>query len=721
MTRSSLLTVRVALCAIAVAGLQSLRSAEAAESTVFQTSSPYSAALDIASDMAIVYGVNDSFADRAAQWKAQGYTVGMMTGISWGGYESYYGSGADFRSEEVQTSKSGRLFMHGNSTRVGYNVPTPAYIEYIKRYVDPAIDAGVTAIFLEEPEYWAETGWSPAFQRAWLEYYGEPWADPDSSVDAQYRASRLKYELYFNALTEVIGHIKARASAAGRDIECHVPTHSLINYAHWRIVSPESHLCDIPGLDGYVAQVWTGTARTPTLYRGVRKERTFETAYLEYAQMAAMVRPTGRKVWFLADPVEDNPNRSWNDYRRNYEGTVIASLFWPETHRFEVMPWPNRIFRGAYPKTDLDTAAVDREGIPLEYATEILTVINALNDMNQPDLSFSSGTTGIGVLVSDTMMFQRAQPHASDRDLSAFHGLALPLLKNGVPVQLVQLESVLTPKALEGIRLLILSYEGQKPLKPEYHEAIALWVKAGGLLLFVETGADPYHGVRAWWNEEGTSPGKAYDDLFHRLALPAPPYGQIQPVEQGFASALAREPSQLANDENGASTLLDCVRQLLAKRGETLRVQNHLILRRGPYVIATVFDESCADTALGLGGNFVNLLDARLPVSSGLSLNPGEQALLYDLDWFRKQGRQAGVLAASARIRDEVLEDGQWQFTARGPSGTLCRARLLVPASFTGLRADPEVPVHMDLDEATGTLLLEFPNTGKAIRIIVAI
>ncbi len=38
-------------------------------------------------------------------------------------------------------------------------------------------------------------------------------------------------------------------------------THSLLNYAQWCIVSPESSLARVNGCDGYIAQVWTGTAR----------------------------------------------------------------------------------------------------------------------------------------------------------------------------------------------------------------------------------------------------------------------------------------------------------------------------------------------------------------------------------------------------------------------------------------------------------------------------
>ena len=44
------------------------------------------------------------------------------------------------------------------------------------------------------------------------------------------------------------------------------------------------------------------------------------------------------------DPVEDNPSRTMEDYLGNYERTLAASLMFPEVDRFEVMPWPTRIF-----------------------------------------------------------------------------------------------------------------------------------------------------------------------------------------------------------------------------------------------------------------------------------------------------------------------------------------------------------------------------------------
>ena len=106
------------------------------------------------------------------------------------------------------------------------------------------------------------------------------------------------------------------------------------------------------GCDGYIAQVWTGTARTPNVYQGEKKERTFETAFLEYGAMVASTRGSAGRLWFLHDPVEDNPRHSWDDYRINWECTVAASLLWPEVFRYEVAPWPERVMHGKYPTVD---------------------------------------------------------------------------------------------------------------------------------------------------------------------------------------------------------------------------------------------------------------------------------------------------------------------------------------------------------------------------------
>ena len=154
------------------------------------------------------------------------------------------------------------------------------------------------------------------------------------------------------ALQQVFDYVHSYNQRSGRQIRCYVATHSLLNYAHWQIVSPESSLARVNGCDGYIAQVWTGTSRTPNMYRGQLRERTFETAFLEYGAMQNLVRSTGRRVWYLNDPIEDNPNHDWEDYRRNWEATLTASLLQPEVWRFEIAPWPERIFSRSYPRRD---------------------------------------------------------------------------------------------------------------------------------------------------------------------------------------------------------------------------------------------------------------------------------------------------------------------------------------------------------------------------------
>ena len=689
------------------------------DATCFQIGAPYSPELDFGSDLAIVYGCGPGFAERAQQWRDKGYNVSMMTGIAWGGYDSYYMSGGVFKKEEVQTAQSGRLFMHGDSTTVGYNVPTDAYIEYIKKYIEPAVDAGVQGIYLEEPEYWAETGWSEAFKREWERFYGEAWQPPDASVDAQYRASRLKYEMYFKALREVFVHAKRRAAEQGRAIECHVPTHSLINYAQWRIVSPESHLMDLPECDGYIAQVWTGTARSANIYRGVAKERTFETAYLEYGQMLGMVRPTGRKVWFLADPVEDNPNRSWNDYKKNYECTIIASLMWPEVSRYEVMPWPDRIFKGKYPKADMAAKSGDLEGIPPDYATQLLTVINALNEMNQKDVEYETGSRDIGVIVSDTLMFQRAAPQASDAGLAHVYGLALPLVKHGIPVEVVQLENVLEPKCLEPYRVLFLTYEGQKPLKREYHQALAKWVRAGGGLIFVDDGSDPYNGVREWWNDNGKTQVKAFDDLFAELGVTRQARSRPEAVARGYVRILEEPPSALAKQVDGPEKVIALLSTMLESMGEKLRTRNYLMMRRGPFVVASVLDESVSEEPLKLQGRFVDLFDPKLPVLDERVLAPGDRALLYDLEWTRKHGPESKVVGAGARVKRETRHDRTFTTLLRGPKGTRANVRILLPNAPVKVAAEPSVAVDWKWDEASATVLLSLDNTGEDVSISV--
>ena len=171
--------------------------------------------------------------------------------------------------------------------------------------------------------------------------------------------------------------------------------------------------------------------------------------------MQNLVPASGRRVWYLNDPIEDNPNHDWEDYRTNWESTLTASLLQPEVWRYEIMPWPDRVFNSRHPLRG-GAAGEARAQIPKPYETELQTVITALGDMKQTSVRWeNAGTLQIGVLVSDTVMFQRADPQPSDANLGSFYGLAMPLLKRGMPVDPVQVESAASAGFLDRYKLLL--------------------------------------------------------------------------------------------------------------------------------------------------------------------------------------------------------------------------------------------------------------------------
>ena len=261
------------------------------ERTCFQTGAAWSAIADLRSDVVLVYGIDAGLPQRIQTWRDHGYRIHVMTGVSWGSYQDYlYGRFDGVNHEdEAQTVLDGKKASHGGD--VYYMCPGTNYGKYLCQGIQRALDAGTEAIHLEEPEFWVNCGYSEGFKREWRSYYGKAWRPPHSSVDAQWRSSKLKYFLYRRALQQVFDYVQDYNRRSGRSVRCYVATHSLPSYSHIRIVSPESSLARLNGCDGYIAQVWTGTARIPNLYRGQFRERTFETAFLEYG---AMMNQIGR-------------------------------------------------------------------------------------------------------------------------------------------------------------------------------------------------------------------------------------------------------------------------------------------------------------------------------------------------------------------------------------------------------------------------------------------
>jgi hypothetical protein len=712
------------LITISLAGLAQDNQETGRQKTAFQTSSPWIPQIDVRSDLAIVYGTNDrdhmTFEQRVQSWRDRGYQTAFMTGIAWGSYYDYFLGKWDGKNHlgVGQVTQKGDTIFHGKN--MPYVVPVQSFIDYMKTaVVKRVIDAGITTIFLEEPEFWARSGYSQPFKEEWQKYYGFPWRPQDASAENTYLSSKLKYQLFYNAIKQVSNYAKEYGKSKGKDVKVYIATHSLVNYSSWQIVSPEASLASLPGIDGYIAQVWTGTSREPTYFNGQRKERVFENAFLEYGSMVSMTAPTGRKLFFLTDPIEDWP-RDWADYRKNYEATFTAEILYPMIDNYEVMPWPERIYTRPYKLAHSDSSVL----IPKYYSTQMQIMINVLNNMPLSPNKVT-GVNNIGVLMSNSLMFQRFPTHNGfeDPQFSNFYGQTLPLLKRGIPVQTVHMENLVYPQTLKNIKVLVMSYSNMKPNSPQVHKYLANWVRKGGVLIYCSRDDDPYQSVMEWWDTKGNKFTAPSQHLFKLLDIGNGSNPKGYKVGKGMVYVVRQDPKEFVLQPNTDADYVKLVKHAYNKDAHQGKIEdkNSLYLERGPYDIISVMDENTDSKPYTVKGPVIDLFDPQLPVLTEKVVNPDEQSLLYDLKRVVNKTKPQ-VLASASRIYNEQITPGSYSFVAKSPINTLNSMRVLLPSQPKGIvvtdsNGNTIADVKTSWDKSTNTLYMGFDNNPNGITV----
>ena len=141
--------------------------------TNFQTAESWKPETDVRADAVMVYGTLDkkgvTFEQRIQSWRDKGYRAEFMTGVAWGDYQDYFlgkWDGVKDHLKEGQRDREGREIAHGHL--IPYIVPTESFIRYMQeKQIKRVIDAGITSIYLEEPEFWMRGGYSEAFKSEW--------------------------------------------------------------------------------------------------------------------------------------------------------------------------------------------------------------------------------------------------------------------------------------------------------------------------------------------------------------------------------------------------------------------------------------------------------------------------------------------------------------------------------------------------------------------------
>lgn len=693
-------------------------------------------------DFAMVYRLDPTTLERIKIYKDKGYIVHLMVGISWGRYLDYLEGEWDGREhwDEGQTDRYGNMILH--NPKVPYMCPTVSFSNYLSEKLKIAVDAGVEAIHVEEPEFWDRAGYSEAFKREYKTYYREDWVPPHESVDAKYKCSKLKAYLFTRTIDRLSASLKEYAWVKyNRELRFYVPTHSLLNYTQWKIVSPEGKLSDIPCVDGCIAQVWSETAREKTWFDGELKERTFECAYLEYGVMQELVKGTGRKMWFLHDPIGDNPNNDWNDYRRNYLCTVAASLMHPKVNTYEFCPWPNRVFECEYPQ-----GSPNAERIPPEYATLLNNNFNTLGTL---ELGESDGLR-VGVLTGDCQLYQREYPDCEfsekkeeqvgtvitesvsfvdevkekifnaetpDKETllkymqsSAFPGffsLALPFLKYGLPVRPVLLDNARRYTGyLNDYDVLILSYEFMKPDYPDINNTLAEWVKQGGTLIYVGDGKDPFNDINSWWTGKYKNPS---EHLFEMLGIQPKENKEIFKCLKGTVGVLNANPCVFSYSKDNAQTLRDFFLEVIGDKKNMVEFKNNIVVKRDNYIVAAVMDESINDEPIEFNGLFVDMFSPSFDIVEKKTLYPNDKCMLLDLSQIKDE---LAILGTSVRFYSLENNDNTITADFYGASDFKAYIRLLVPFEIKEAYIDDE-KVDFEYDAKSKTVLLSFESFAK--------
>ena len=347
------------------------------------------------------------------------------------------------------------------------------------------------------------------------------------------------------------------------------------------------------------------------------------------------------------------------------------------------------------------------------------TMVNTLNDIRTSDKKIT-GTQGIGVLMANSLMFQRFPNHNGydDPQFSSFYGQTLPLLKRGIPVELVHMENTPFKETFKGLHILVMSYSNMKPMKPEYHNYLADWVKKGGILIYCGEDIDPYQTVLEWWNTEGNEYKAPSEHLFEKMNLSRNPGEGTYRYGKGTVIVMREDPKHFVlkagNDQKYFETIASAYQK---KQGIEIETKNSFIVERGPYTIAAVMDESVSKEPLTLSGLYIDLFDKDLPVLTSKQIQPGEQGYLYDLN--KVSGKiKAKVLCGASRIYDEKVSKQSYSFVAKSPINTTNVSRVLLPRKPEKIRVNGKEE-QPEWDESSKTLLLSFENDPAGVNVSI--
>ncbi|MGN1098957.1 MAG: hypothetical protein ACI4S9_01305 [Christensenellales bacterium] len=387
----------------------------------------------------------------------------------------------------VQRDNNGTYHLH---TEGSYYVhPSEEFNEYLAEWCKRGIAAGAKDIYIEEPDGYINYCYSDYFKKLWREKYGEDYVYDEESLDQITKRNAIVAQMFVDSYDYVARSVKETYP----DSKVYIATHSATSYSSV-IVANNGAIVALESIDGVIGQSWTNTSMQPIYYDGGKNVRCFENSYTEYSELVNLtVGLDGKKAYMLNDAKADG-GYSYETCRPIWEDTIVAQMLMPDVYCFESTVWAERAFTNA----------------PETYKGVQEAIYRLQGEIHSFESTTYSGTNGVGVVAS----FTGADSFLGASDnLSA---LVTPLVRSGIPVDVITLERLTSAETLKNIDILILSYDCIKPNSTTYSKVIAEWVKGGGTLIYVG-GYNYAQNFEGSWTEEGYVTPQ--DQLFDNLGL----------------------------------------------------------------------------------------------------------------------------------------------------------------------------------------------------------
>jgi hypothetical protein len=223
--------------------------------------------------------------------------------------------------------------------------------------------------------------------------------------------------------------------------------------------------------------------------------------------------------------------------------------------------------------------------------------------------------------------------------------------------------------------------------------------------------------VREWWNTIGMSYKTPREHLFEKLNFnkSVSKGADEKQTEWRFGRGgviwTRQNPAKLAQSATGAERVVSLVHHAADLSEINWLETNYLLLRRGPYVIASGLDESVEGATKVLRGRFINLFDSQLRVQTEIRLEPGSRFLLRDLD--ATSIAQPEVLQSACKSLVVKRDDNSVSLAAEGVGETPGVVLMQCAKSPQAITLDGEALKDFDYSARDKLLWIRFANSAQ--------